>query len=426
MQPAEVHGDFISAYLSYIGHSEAPITFHRWSAITALGAWVGRDYIFPFGTGIIKPNIYCMLMGGAGTRKSTAIKTATKLIRGAGYKSIAADKSSKERLLMDLAGVAPIIADSKGPKSPEEILEENLFGDNKLNHIPEMLIAADEFNVFVGNGNIEFLSLLGVLWDYEGLFENRVKNSQSVEIQDPYLSILAGNTPTGFSLAFPPEAIGQGIFSRLILVHGESTGIKIPFPTTPAQAATQQLLDSLHRIKSRVKGVAHLTAEAKRALEAIYTSQQGIQDVRFETYMNRRFTHLIKLCLVISASYCTTTITEQHVILANTLLSHAEHSMHRALGEFGKAKHSDVSHKVMQVIEKSNGAPVTLKVLWQHVCNDLEDMNKLKEIISNLVLADKIQFTKIGYLPYRKVVEEASTSYTDYSLLTEQERRYIV
>jgi hypothetical protein len=36
--------DFISAYFQYIGETEAPMTFHRWSCITILGAWIGRDY----------------------------------------------------------------------------------------------------------------------------------------------------------------------------------------------------------------------------------------------------------------------------------------------------------------------------------------------------------------------------------------------
>ena len=416
--------DFISAYFSYIGDTEAPMTYHRWACITILGAWIGRDYSFELGHFNIKPNIYCMLLGSAGARKSTAIKIAAKLIAKAGYKNVAADRTTKEKFLLDLAGAGDLIADEHGKKSPEEILEENLFGGGNANHIPEMLIAADEFNTFVGNGNIEFLSMLGVLWDHEGTFKNKVKNSKSVEVDNPFVSIIAGNTPTGFSLAFPAEAIGQGIFSRLILVHGEPTGKKIPFPTAPSKKETDTLIDLLHAVKSIAKGRAVIHPDAKELLATIYRSDVGIDDVRFESYMNRRFSHLLKLCLVVSAASLRNMIEYEDVIYANTILTHAEHMMPKALGEFGKAKHSDVAHKMLQVLEKSL-LPVTLKALWSQVHNDLDDFDKMKDIVNNLLVADKIISTKQGLLPKKKVLEEISGKFVDFSLLTDEERKYV-
>lgn len=413
----------MSAYFNYIGDTEAPMTFHRWACITVLGAWIGREYRFRLGHFNIKPNIYVMLMGSAGSRKSTAIKIAASLLRKAGYKNVAADRTTKEKFLMDLSGAEDVIADEHGKRSASEILEANLFGAAD-SHIPEMLIAADEFNNFVGNGNIEFLSMLGVLWDHEGEFKNKVKNSKSVELTDPFVSIIAGNTPTGFSLAFPAEAIGQGIFSRLILVHGEPTGKRITFPAPPDASATTLLLDVLHAIKQITMGDATITDSAKKLLHAIYQSDHSIADVRFDSYMNRRFTHLIKLCLVCSASALRSVIEEDDVVLANTILTHAEHTMPKALGEFGKAKHSDVAHKLVQILESSY-KPFKLKELWQQLHNDLDDMGILKDMLSNLTMADKIVSTKEGFLARRKILDECSSGFVDFTLLTEEERKYV-
>lgn len=421
-----MRNDFLSAYFQYIGETEAPATFHRWSCLSILGAWIGRDYQFKLGHFNIKPNIYCMLMGSAGSRKSTAIKIAAKLIRKAGYKSIAADKTTKEKFLLDLSGVVFDSEASVGKgKSAAEIMEENLFGEETNSHIPEMLIAADEFNTFVGNGNIEFLSMLGVLWDHEGLFENKVKNSKSVELTDPFVSIIAGNTPTGFSLAFPAEAIGQGIFSRLVLVHGDPTGKKITFPQPPSDTDTNLLLDILHAIKQVTGGrQATVSDGAKKLLDAIYKRDYALPDVRFDSYMNRRFTHLIKLCLIISAASLRNDIQECDVIYANTILTHAEHSMPKALGEFGKARHSDVSHKLLQILDTSF-IPITLKEIWKQLHNDLDDLNTLKDMLSNLVIADKVISTKGGFLAKRRVLNEVNGDFVDFNLLTEEERNYI-
>ena len=357
-----------------------------------------------------------MLMGGAGSRKSTAIKIASSLLRKAGYESIAAERSTKEKFLMDLAGedIDPVSGD---------IMEHNLFGDTQRDS--EILIAADEFNTFIGNGNIEFLSLLGVLWDYSGKFEDRKKNSKSLVIEDPTVSILAGNTATGFSLAFPAEAIGQGIFSRLILIHGEKTDTRITFPKPPSKDTEKDLIDILHAIRQVASGNAIMSPAAENMLDAIYKSWNGITDVRFESYANRRFSHLLKLCLISSAASLRNSIEEEDVIYANTVLTHAEHSMPKALGEFGKARNSDVAHKLISLLESSY-TPVPLKQLWQAVHNDLEDMSDLKDMLNNLLLAEKILSTKNGFLAKRKVLDEVNTDFVNFSLLTECERKYIV
>lgn len=411
----------MAQYLEYVGRSEAPVVFHRWSALTILGAWLGRRYYYPFGSSNINCNLYIMLMGNAGSRKSTAIKLATKVVKAAGYDNIAADKTSKEKFLMDLAGELDFEEGSK--TSSTSILDTNLFGDEPKEDA-EILIAADEFNIFMGNGNLEFLALLGTLWDYEGPFKNKVKNSKSNEIMNPTISMLAGNTATSFSLAFPPEAIGQGIFSRMLLIHGERTEHKITFPKRIEAERTLELVKYLHSIRNTVAGEAKQSSKAEMLLDKIYQSSGGINDVRFESYNNRRFTHLLKLCLLVSASQLQTKITEEHVLLANTILSHAEHSMPKALGEFGKARHSDVSHKLVAVLENSDKPIVSFKELWTHLHNDLETPESLKDLLGNLVLADKIMGVKGGFISKHKALHKYDDT-VDFTLLTETERSII-
>lgn len=416
--------DFISSYLQYTEENECPVVFHRWSALTCLGAWIGGNMQFGLGHFVVKPNLYVMLMGSPGTRKSTAIKIAAATIRKAGYLTIAGDRTTKEKFLLDLAGEKDEIAfPGNSRKVPEFNLDDNLFGEDSLTPA-EVLIAADEFNAFIGNGNIEFLSMLGVLWDYVGVYKNRVKNSKSVEIQDPVVSILAGNTPTGFSLAFPVESIGQGIFSRILLVHGEPSGKKITFPSPPAPEATAAIVSQLLEIKRKCIGTLQLTGTARKLLDKIYRSHNGIGDVRFESYSNRRFTHLLKMCIILAAARASTELIEEDVVYANTILTHTEHSMPQALGSFGKARHSDVSHKILQVLDSTPGI-VSLKDIWVHVHTDLERITELADLLRNLVAADKILQSGGGFLLRRKVISEVSDGMIDFSFLSEEERKYI-
>ena len=409
--------DLFEIYLQMLGVSESPNTYHRWSFLAVLGAWLGRKYHLPFGDSNINCNMYVMLMGNAGARKSTAIHKAVKFIKAVGYSRIAASKTSKEKFLLDLAG--------ENLTDPSEIMESNIFGSN-LKDDSEILIAADEFNVFMGNGNLEFLSLLGTLWDYDGVFDHAVKTTVGAVVNNPTISMIAGNTATSFALAFPIEAIGQGIFSRLLLIHGEKTNRRITIPPPMNPELKAQLIETFHFIQKTCVGAAKFGHGAYDLIDKIYGAHRGITDIRFESYNNRRLTHLLKLCLLISATYSTKTITEFHVIKANTILTHAEHGMPKALGEFGKAKNSDIANKVLSALEEApNGLP-NIKGIWKQVCNDLESVDQLKQILGSLQLADKIMSIQGGGFVAKKIAVSHNSDTVDFSLLTNEEKGEVV
>ncbi len=414
---------FLQNYLSYVGDTEAPIFYHRWAAISMVGAYLGRQYSFSLGHFELYTNMYIMLIGDPGTRKSTAIKIAKKIITAAGYDKISSDKTSKEKFMLDLAGIEGDGKTTSNTKqSVNDILDSNLWGnDETIGEDSEMYIACDEFNDFIGLGNIEFISLLGNFWDYNGVFKNRIKNGPSVNILNPTISILGGNTSTSFANAFPPDTLGQGFFSRLLLIHGESTGKRITFPELPTGDETSKIINALQRIKITCQGQAVLSPESKLLLNKIYLTTTPMQDVRFISYSNRRFTHLLKLCLIISACHYSTTIETWHVVEANTLLTHTENLMPKALGSFGKARNSDITHKIMAVLNNSTKA-LGIKDLWPHLISDLEKVDDLVNQLRNLQVADLI-FTVDGkFLSKKKVAEEVRNDMINYSFLTDEER----
>jgi len=330
--------DFITLYLAYTSKTECPTFFHRWTAVTSLSAYLGRQIYFNHGHFTLYPNLYTMLIGSPGTKKSSAIKIGAKLLKQAGYNTFAAKKTRQEKFLLDLAEQSEKLAAANslelGDAGGFDILDQNLWGDDiddaesYTNKPPaECFIAADEFNNFIGVNNLDFVSILGELWDYEGVYDYKLKNSKSVYIPNPTISILGGNTPTGFAQAFPTESIGQGFFSRLLLIYGEPSGVKYTFPPKPDTELQAQLISLLHKIKEKVVGEITMTHGAMRLLDAIYKKWPGIDDIRFEHYANRRLTHLLKLCLVIVASKIGTVIDVDDVIYANTLLTFTENLM---------------------------------------------------------------------------------------------------
>lgn len=386
--------------------------YHRWCCISMLGAYLGRQLEYKFGHFEFHTNKYIMLIGAPGTRKTTAIKIAKKILTLAGYDKFSADKSSKEKFMLDLAG--------EDAEEGIDILDKNLWGEGS-SEVCEMYIACDEFNDFIGNGNYEFISLLGNLWDYKGMFKNRIKNGKSVFINNPTISILGGNTPTSFAQAFPSEIIGQGFFSRLLLIYGQNTGKRITFPKVPDDKDTGEIIRRIQYIKSNCLGLVTTTGCAEKLIDKIYQTQKPADDVRFEYYMQRRFSHLLKLCMIVAAASSSCLIEEEHVIYANTILTKTEQLMPKALGEFGKSRNSDVSHKVLQILGNANAA-MPLKDIWALVHQDLDKVEDLINILKSLMTAGKVMNVNSGFLQKRVVVEEVDTDTLDWSILTKEER----
>lgn len=418
MSDKREHKDFLSSYLHYSKGTECPTFFHRWCAITSLGAYLGRDIYFRQGHFRVHPNLFVMLVGDAGTKKSTSIKMSARLLKLAGYDYFAAKKTRQEKFLLDMAEQA----EGSDGVDGDNILDQNLWGDMASDYnIAESFIAADEFNNFIGQGNTDFMSILGDLWDWgEDVYDYKLKNSKSVYLNKPTVSILGGNTPTGVNMLFPPDAIGQGFFSRLIFIQAEQTGVKQTWMPLPDTELEEHLVKELQSIKEVMMGEVSLSEEADKLLHKIYHTWKPLDDPRFGSYSNRRFPILLKLLLIVCANNKTLLIGKREVIYANTMLTFAERTMPDALGEFGKGRHSDVTHKIMKMIDDTN-KPLEARDIWGQVYSDLEKRDQLFEILGNLTMANKVQVVNNGYLPIKVVEENKNTDLLDWGLLSDEE-----
>jgi hypothetical protein len=416
-----LEGDFLSEYIQYTKEIDCPTIYSRWAAIVGIGALLGRDVYIQRGHYNIYPQIYAMLIGTSGTGKGTSIKLISKLLKQLGYNSFAPNKVKPETFLKYLADEGFSNSTANG----HDLLDEFLWKETiKKNEYSEIFIAVDEFNNFIGVNNLDFISILGELWGIDEDYKNPLATKQSVYIKLPTVSILGGNTPTNFHTAFPPEILNQGFFSRLLLIYGESNDSRILFPRPPAKEDTDRIIAALKKIKSSKPGIIAISPTARKLLEKIYRDGRKFDDIRFDTYNTRRITHLFKLCTIISRSWAISgnELCEEQVIYANTILTHAEQFMTKALGEFGRAKNSNITHKVLQLLENSNEG-LELHDIWKHVSQDLETIRSLTEIIQNLLQAEKVQHVKgTGKLLIKKRQIWKGDDTVDFSLLTENER----
>lgn len=411
--------EFYERYFKYIGQSESPTIYHRWTAVSIVGALLGRQVYFPFGHDNIYPNFYILLVGDPGTRKNTAIGPGRKAIKTSGYNKLSPDRLSPERF---------IIALERSTTAGDNLEQLNVeLEDLTVDEPCEIYVSIGEFGDFIGKGNFDFVKLLTNLWDNLDEYQHPKIHGKSARVNKPTVSILAGTTPQSISEDIPVAAIGQGFFSRFILVHSEASGIKITFPEPVPPEAVKEFSDYLIKIRNLVKGEIQITPKAREICDRLYKEFIEIPDHRFKHYSTRRFTHLLKLAMIMAAMACRTTITEEDCINANTLLFYTERRMPDALGEFGKAKNADVTNSVMAIL-KSAGKPVLIKELYKQVSKDLNKMTELVDIMNNLLLAERVQKVetpdhKLGYVPRNEVKRLWSPELLNDDFLTMDERK---
>jgi hypothetical protein len=423
--------DIFFDYLTYTKDTEPPTIYHRWAFLTIMGAVLGRRAHLPLVHSRIFPNLYVMFIGEPAARKSTSIKISKHLLRDSGYTTFAADKTSKEKFLLDLEGATEDdeLTGKSNSSKYDAITSENLWGNEGIQAPREMFIVADEFNEFAGVNNLEFFTTLGNLWDFDSPtqpFTQRLKNTKSISIYQPTVSILAGNTPELFARAFPPEAIGSGFLSRLLLIYGERSGRKIAFPPPPDKLLNTSICAFLQKLAVKDFGELMLSPKARELLTDIYEKEEPIPDIRFRAYSNRRFTQLLKLCIILTTAKFQSTVESSTVLYANTILSHAELLMPKALGEFGRSKLSEVSNKIMDIVDKIT-KPISMKDIWIQVQRDVTNQKDLIELVNGLLQADKLQAVSgngmHGFLPKKQIKKEPI--HVNWFLLTEEERNML-
>ena len=289
----------------------------------------------------------------------------------------------------------------------------------------EIYAFAEEFTDLVGQGGMEFMTMLTKLWDNMSKYEHPKIHGRSIVIEKPTVNIFGGNTVQGFALAVPPEALGNGFMSRMLFVYSEPTGIKVTFPDPINTKLKTQLVDFLSDIRDNFRGELSYSDEAKKVLDSIYKNQIEVDDIRFKHYTTRRFTHHLKLCIIIAASENSKTLTAPIVIKANTLLASIEKKMPKALGEFGKGKYNEVSGTILDILSNAT-KPMSLNDLYKKVDRDLSKMTELAEIMKSLTYAEKVQVKtvmgKTGYMSKIAELREWPAALIDESYLLPEER----
>lgn len=333
--------NWLSSYLEYTKPLESPTSYHIWSGIGVVAACLGRRVWADVGFRVY-PNLYIVLVGGAGKcRKTSAITAATSLVENLTDVKLSADSITREALIRAL-------------KQSEQMMTKK---DGKIYTHSSLTIISKELSVFLGTGNHDLLSLLTDLYDCSNRWEYRTKGSGIDTIFNAWLNLLGASTPAWLVGSMPLTAIGGGFTSRVIFIVEDNVRHKNAFPILDKALAKRLSMD-LEEMSMMV-GRINMTTKAKDFFEYWYINKDDntLTDPRFLGYMERKHVHLIKTALILCAcdKEANNEMKEIHLIQALQFLDDIEKNMTRAFGAAGRSPIAADIDTILTTIRNAGG-----------------------------------------------------------------------
>lgn len=392
----EVTHEFLKRYLQYVEHTESPRIMHIWSAISSASACMGRHVHLPFGIGDIYPNIYVLLVGPPGTRKSQAMKYSCSLVA----------KYTKVRFAPDDTGGQRqgLIGALEGDQFDQDELDQfellntastvadiTAIGNLQLNiqsvDAHQIYAWASEFGTFMGESNATMSRLLIKVWDGED-YTYKLKNTEQV-LKNPLMTIIGGTTAADIAKILPAEAIGQGFMSRFILVHAPKKEKRVARPYLDEEIG-KEVADTFAWLSHEMSGAMEESKQAAELADKLYDNDKlTVEDTRFLYYGERRQTHLMKVSMILAALRRSYLIEEIDVIQADNLLRYTEFFMPDALGEFGLSPVGAAKQKMLEFLQHSHG-PVPNAQLWYVMSRDMKRVD-YRNSLSDFINSKKIR-----------------------------------
>jgi len=379
--------NWIKAYLAYTDESESPEEFHRWVALSVLAGAVRRQSFFHMGYFLVYPNLFIILVSPAGRcKKSTAMRIGRSLLEPVEGISYSSDSTTRERLIQDLS---------------------QSFKDGHSS----MSAFSSEFASLLTSSGQDMIIFLTDIYDSPAEWSHRTKMGGTNKIVAPCLNLLGATTPDWMARAMPLDTIGIGLTSRTLFVYEDEPRIKDPFPvlSKEQQELFHILVQDLGQI-SMINGQFTLDQTAKDFYTEWYRehlSKPNITgDPRLDGYYARKHIHIIKIAMLVSASYKNDIVlVKSDIEVAMEILKYTESQMAKAFSAVGKNPlNVDIDDTLAAIMSEPKGLTFgQLLGLFKHSVRK----DEMSEVIDTLIA--------IGHVIARPIEHEGVKYFATFS-----------
>ncbi len=329
------------AYLEYVDQTEPPDLYKEWSAISVMASALQRKSYIKFGTYVFFPNMYIVLVGPSGKcRKSKAMEPGRDFLYKINVK-LAPEATSQVALIGEI----------------EDAIVSGMTGEEGI-PIPahcSLTVYSLELTVFLSYNNPDLLTYLTNWYDCDPHWRYKTQSRGNQIIENVWVNLLGATTPELIASSLPRDTVGGGLASRIIFVYERKKGqtFSLTKMKEPDEVMYENLLHDLQEIN-----LMHGCFKTDEGFDKIFSEwyeeenyQYSVEDPRFSGYTERKPTHIIKLCMILSAAKSSDMIITADIFKeALDLLTRTEVNMPMTFKGVGRSGEAETTVAVMDVI----------------------------------------------------------------------------
>lgn len=382
------YDDWLTEFMDYASHGEAPRRMYFWAGVSAIAGalqrkvWIDQSYFKWY------PNFYIVLVAPPGiVSKSTTSNTAISLLREVPGVNFGPDIVTMQALVQAFG---------------EKLEGFEYNGD--IHTMCALTLEASEFGNLLDPNDKDMVDLLVTLWDGKpGVLKKNTKTSGNDIIENPWINLIACTTPSWIAGNFPEYMVGGGFTSRCIFVYADKKEKLVAYPglSVPRNIGEQRrkLIEDLTDI-SKIVGEYQLTPNAVAWGESWYKEHYTVKklhldDERFGGYIARKQTHVHKIALVLAASSSSTRlITEEHLAIADRMVTDLEGDMKFVFEKIGKSDSSTHTDRLIWFVRSRGRMPY--HEAYRHVHAYFPSMRDFEDVLAGCLRAGFLKIEKSG------------------------------
>lgn len=385
---------FLTDYAEYSSGNEAPPEYHLWAGLATLAACCGPNLWMDLGNaGNVQPNLYVLLVGPPGIKKSTAKDISRDLLRKihtAKHKiPLAPDSSSKEAFVDFLSR----------KDTPCKMVFDK---DGKACYYTKCCLWLDEFVnlVSVGGDPMAWVQILTEIFLPRPSYKAATIARGHVEMPYPYITLLGCMTTDITKALINDGSLSGGFSRRTFYIFSNKDGDPVPIPKTTVEMerARERCIKRGQEIQ-QLSGCfqfspAGLDAYCKAYNENHYAKQEA-PSAALVNFMQSYGNFLLKIAMLLQLSESDElVIGEDKIIRAKELVDSAKSHVSMIFAGVGKNPHASTMAGIKIFIDQVVSRPpffVTLKRIYAQFINQaeqaqLESILKQMDSIGELIL----------------------------------------
>ena|SRR5215472_1970232 len=374
--------NFLQNFLTYSEGCETPELYDLWSALATLSSVVSRRVWINQGYYTIYPNLYIVLVGAPGGRKTTAMNMCKDMLREVATVPFAATCMTKEALCKYMSTqctkhhAVPGKPDQQKPYTP-------------------ITLCLTELSHFLGTNQAHMIDFLTTIYDQE-VYDAKTKNKGDDIIPGPYLTVLACTTPTNITRYLKEDVISGGFSRRALFAFELDEGDPIAFPAvTPTAAKAWEECVKWAKALEKVVGEFVWTPEAtiwyKDWYEKLFHSLRNNTDFMTRGYYKSKHIQLLKVAMLVALSESLELkLTKMHLEVSLELLDKLEKNLSKVFEGMGRNELAPVAARIVDMLEMV-GQPINEKKVVADFFKDA-DTREIYGILAHLHSTGKIVY----------------------------------